>query len=53
VPRKRGGGVGFSVGDYNVGIAYFKKKKETRKKTPIVQKRAVTDAAQLMSSLSF
>jgi len=32
MPRKRGGGVGFSIGDYNVGIAYFKKRKKRGRK---------------------
>ena len=36
MPRKRGGGIGFSVGRYNVGIAYFNRKKETWKKTKVI-----------------
>jgi len=32
VPGKRGGGIGFSVGNYNVGIAYFKRKKKRGRK---------------------
>ena len=32
MPRKRGGGVGFSIGDYNVRIAYLKKRKKRGRK---------------------
>lgn len=32
LPRKRGGGFGFAVGDYAVGVGYFKKRKKRGRK---------------------
>lgn len=32
MPRKRGGGFGFAVGDYNVGVGYYRRKKKRGRK---------------------